>query len=245
MWSKRATRKASLARALGAPAKSGRIAYGALLIKERLGITDEETLEQVMENPYLQYFLGLSELQEKPLFNPSMMVHFRSRFSAEHHQLINSKIIEAAAGTKSAAEGNVEDDSDDAPSSNRGKLLVDASCVPADIRYPTDLGLLNEARQKSEALIDQFHRWMRQASGQPVKKPRTYRQEARKRYLAVAKQKKPGVKVSISHQSEGYVTWTHSAGTLTTKVRIYPDRLGLQKALRLLSSERPCRHHLP
>ena len=52
---------------IGAPAKSGRIAYGALLIKERLGITDEETLEQISENPYLQYFLGLRELLSKAL----------------------------------------------------------------------------------------------------------------------------------------------------------------------------------
>jgi len=44
---------------MGAPAISGRIAFGALIIKERLGITDEETVEQIIENPYLQYFLGL------------------------------------------------------------------------------------------------------------------------------------------------------------------------------------------
>ena len=30
---------------MGAPSKSGRLAYGALLIKECLGITDEETVE--------------------------------------------------------------------------------------------------------------------------------------------------------------------------------------------------------
>jgi hypothetical protein len=34
---------------MGAPAKSGRIAYGALLIKERLKISDEETVEQILE----------------------------------------------------------------------------------------------------------------------------------------------------------------------------------------------------
>ena len=39
---------------MGAPAKSGRIAYGALVIKEQLGISDEETVEQISENPYLQ-----------------------------------------------------------------------------------------------------------------------------------------------------------------------------------------------
>jgi hypothetical protein len=50
-----------------------------LLIQERLGITDEETVEQITENPYLQYYLGLRELLDKALFDPSMMVHFRSR----------------------------------------------------------------------------------------------------------------------------------------------------------------------
>ena len=29
---------------------------------------------------------------------------------------------------------------------NRGKLIIDATCAPADISYPTDLGLLNQAR---------------------------------------------------------------------------------------------------
>jgi hypothetical protein len=59
-------RRVSLAPDKAPPAKSGRIACGALLIKEQLGITDEETVEQIMENPYLQYFLGLRELLEKP-----------------------------------------------------------------------------------------------------------------------------------------------------------------------------------
>lgn len=178
--------------AMGAPAKSGRIAYGALLIKERLGITDAETVEQVMENPYLQYFLGMSELQTKPIFHATMMVHFRSRFSTQHHEMINEKIIEAA--TRSATDG--EDKTDDNDSNqdghpNAGKLLVDATCTPADIRYPTDLSLLNEAREKSEAIIDQFHKEITQASASMKKKPRTYRKRARKQYLAVAKQKKP------------------------------------------------------
>ncbi|MFN9957553.1 MAG: IS5/IS1182 family transposase, partial [bacterium] len=35
---------------------------------------------------------------------------------------------------------------------NQGSLLIDATCVPADIRYPTDLSLLNEARELTETL---------------------------------------------------------------------------------------------
>ena len=45
---------------MGAPAKTFRMALGALIIKEKLGISDRETVEQIRENPYLQYFLGLS-----------------------------------------------------------------------------------------------------------------------------------------------------------------------------------------
>ena len=49
----------------GPPAKSVRVALGALIIKERLGSSDRETVEQIRENPYLQYFLGFKEYREK------------------------------------------------------------------------------------------------------------------------------------------------------------------------------------
>ena len=42
----------------GAPAKSFRMALGALIIKEKLGVSDRETVEQIRENPYLQYFIS-------------------------------------------------------------------------------------------------------------------------------------------------------------------------------------------
>ena len=50
--------------------------------------------EQIRENPYLQFFLGLSEFREDYLFDPSMMGHFRARFGEEAHQRINTAIIE-------------------------------------------------------------------------------------------------------------------------------------------------------
>ena len=53
---------------MGAPAKSGRIAYGALVIREQLGVSDEETVGQISENPYLQYFPGLHEFRQTALF---------------------------------------------------------------------------------------------------------------------------------------------------------------------------------
>ena len=68
---------------LGPPAKSVRVALGALIIKERLRTTDEETVEQIRENPYLQYFLGFKEYKDEAPFHPTMFVYFRKRINKD------------------------------------------------------------------------------------------------------------------------------------------------------------------
>jgi hypothetical protein len=76
----------------GAPAKPFRLALGSLIIKEKLDITDEETVEQIRENHYLQYFVGMEGYKDEELFDPSMMVHFRKRITAEMLSEINERI---------------------------------------------------------------------------------------------------------------------------------------------------------
>lgn len=174
---------------LGSPAKMSRMAFGALIIKERLGITDREVVQQVRENPYLQYFLGLSSYQDTAPFHDSMLTHFRKRFGQEALALINetialkSKEVEEARETPEAT--SPDEEGEPPP---KGKLIVDATCTPADIKYPTDLNLLNEAREKTEAFIDRMHDFRVSSN----KKPRTYRQKARKAYLLVSKARAPG-----------------------------------------------------
>jgi len=186
--------EASLAQSdTGAPALSFRIALGSQIIKESLNITDEETCEQIRENPYLQYFLGYTSfISEKP-FDPSMMVHFRKRFKWKDLQAINERI----AGI-SSSKNTRDDESDTPPGSsdssspktdipgNAGTLKVDATCTPADIRYPTDLSLIEEARRKSEELLDVLYA----AGARNGKKPRTYRKMARKHFLAVIRKRR-------------------------------------------------------
>jgi hypothetical protein len=60
----------------GAPAKPARLAFGTLLIKQRLGLADEETVEQIRENPYIQFF-DFAGYSTKAPFGPSMIVYFR------------------------------------------------------------------------------------------------------------------------------------------------------------------------
>ena len=160
---------------MGAPAKPFRMALGAELIKRKLDITDEEVVEQIRENPYLQYFVGLEGFQTEAPFDASMMVHFRHRLGLDMINRVNERVIENKKKEPKEAEVKEEE------VKNQGKLLLDATCVPQDIRYPTDLSLLNEAREKTEGMIDKLY-----LSGpKGGKKPRTYRKRARKEYLSV------------------------------------------------------------
>ena len=182
----------------GAPAKSFRMALGALIIKEKLNITDEETVEQIRENHYLQYMIGLQEYKDEVPFDPSMMVHFRKRLSSKILADINEVIVKAAI-----KQDNDDDDSTDqkqtretssleeTDTGNSGIMMVDASVAPADIAYPTDLNLLNESREKLEDVIDTLY----EAVAENISKPRTYRQIARRDYLAVAKRRRTGTKM--------------------------------------------------
>lgn len=193
----------------GCEATSGRVAFGALLIQERLGITDRETVAQIIENPYLQFFLGYKGYTDERPFHHTMMVHFRKRFSKEILAEINTRIVDNALEQEGDRQegGDSEAPSGETQPENNGKLMIDATCTPADIPYPTDLGLLNEAREKTEAIIDCLHE---PHIGQK-KKPRTYRQQARKAYLKLVKQRKPGkgqIRKAIRKQL-GYIARNH------------------------------------
>ena len=56
------------------------------------GISDRETVEQIRENPYLQYFIGLTKYSNQEPFEASMLVHFRQRLEIDLVTKINSKM---------------------------------------------------------------------------------------------------------------------------------------------------------
>ncbi len=47
------------------------MALGALIIKAHLGLTDEQLVEQIKENPYLEFVIGLEAFKYSAQFNPS------------------------------------------------------------------------------------------------------------------------------------------------------------------------------
>ena len=61
----------------GVPAKPLRMAFGSLLLQKHLGCSDRELVEQITENPYFQYFIGLPGYQMEAPYVPSLLVEFR------------------------------------------------------------------------------------------------------------------------------------------------------------------------
>jgi hypothetical protein len=214
----------------GRPLIDARRVIGAVIIKHKLCLSDVETVQQIQENPYLQYFVGLPGYQAAVPFAPSLLVEVRKRMGEAVFEGFHRAIIEAherqkptptkretpppaaepkTEGSVTAPEAEVQPepaeaaldfaDKDDVPSAPephapaaapRGQLILDATVVEQAIRFPTDLSLLNEARELTERIIDIVCKRLKVTD-----KPRTYRQKARSAYLAIAKQKRPGRKV--------------------------------------------------
>ena len=65
----------------GAPAKAVRMMLGAMMIADELGLTDAETVRQIEENPYMQYFVGYHEFTRRRPFTPLSLTLFRKRIT--------------------------------------------------------------------------------------------------------------------------------------------------------------------
>ncbi len=127
----------------GRPALSVRVALGALIVKEKKRISDEELVEDMRESPYLQYFLGYEGYKDEVPFDPSMMVHFRKRLSGDILKGINALIIEREKEEDEKAQNDHDAPTGGSEGTNKGTLIVDATCAPEDMRFPHDVSLLS------------------------------------------------------------------------------------------------------
>lgn len=184
----------------GRPSIDARTVIGAMIIKHRLKLTDEGTVEMIGENPFQQWFCGLSAFTTEKIFDPSLFVTLRKRMGADVFEAMNQAILDLAQRsqrtkgkpmTQGQAEDQDQDQGQEPPSpSHKGMLKIDATVAPQKIAFPTDLNLLNQARERTQEMIDAFSKHLGLA-----KKPRTYRKNARKAYLSVVRKKKKSFKV--------------------------------------------------
>lgn len=182
--------------------KPARMVIGALIIKHKMNLSDEETIQIILENPYMQYFIGLEEFTDKRIFDSSLFVYIRKRIDVDSFNEMSLALMTEELENAAKVEDPQDQDQDEdnaAPGSDsfidvdgklhKGSLKVDATCCDVEVKYPTDLDVLNDARDVSERLIDKLCK----LSGSP--KPRTNRKQARHQYLEVIKKKRKSNKL--------------------------------------------------
>ena len=134
-------------------------------IEHKLNLSDEETIEIIQENPYMQYLCGFTEFTDKPIFDPSLFVTIRKRISIEEINKIMTSLLQRELKKKEDAK-NVKEDQDDidnnAPTpqvqsddngaeytdsqgrKHKGILKIDATCADAEVRFPVDVDIIHD-----------------------------------------------------------------------------------------------------
>lgn len=153
----------------GRPAKDAQLILGLLLLKHMTKLSDREIIAEVMENPYMQAFCGFHTMATSATPDPSTLTRVRQRLGPKFFQelekktyavLIERRIIKAKG------------------------MLADATVFPEEIKFPTDVGLLNDVRRR-------LVRTIRKLGG----KMRTRRRKAEQDYLRFAKTKRKTKKI--------------------------------------------------
>lgn len=155
----------------GRPAKECQLICGLLIAKHRENLSDRRVVKLLMENPYMQFFCGFDQfVTEGQIIHPSLLSKMRKRLGREFFALFEGEVLRVLVenGLIRAKE-----------------QLVDATVVPANISYPTDCKLLNEAR---EWLCKTILRVKRRAKIN--EQVRTYRRVGKRAYMAFTKRRK-------------------------------------------------------
>lgn len=181
---------------VGASNRPGRMVIAALIIKHKLGLSDEETILAIQENPYMQYMCGLTEYSDQPIFNPSLFTTIRKRITIEDINSLTLELAKKSQEKKAKEHEDFDRDKDNdggIPSSDRTQptdLKADATCADAEVRYPTDIDLIEDGSKYIDRMIDKI------CGIKKIRKPAAVeRQRIRTIYLNVIKRRHKGAKL--------------------------------------------------
>lgn len=180
---------------VGAGNRPGRMVIAALIIKHKLNLSDEETILTIQENPYMQYMCGLTEYSDQPIFDPSLFTTIRKRITIED---INALTLALAKKARQIKEKEDKKDSGNDKGGNSvaadktqpTDVKADATCADAEVRYPTDIDLVEDGSKYIDRMIDKV------CGIKKIRKPAgVERNRIRAIYLNVIKRKHKGSKL--------------------------------------------------
>ena len=155
----------------GRPAKRCQLICGLLIAKHRESISDRRVVKLLNENPYVQFFCGFDQfVVGKKIIHPSLLSKTRKKLGRDFFALFEGEVLKVLieSGLICAKD-----------------QLIDATIVPANITYPTDCKLLNEAREWMCKTI------LRVKRAKGIKEQiRTYRRVGKRVYLSFTKRRR-------------------------------------------------------
>lgn len=137
----------------GRPAKPVRLMVGLLLLKQLHNLGDETVVAQWVQNPYWQFFCGLTEFQWSLPCDPSDLVYFRQRIGEEGVAVIFA--ASAQVHGKKAQEAEV---------------VIDSTVQEKAVSYPTDTKLCRRIIQRCWKLADRHGLKLRRRYGKLVRR---------------------------------------------------------------------------
>jgi hypothetical protein len=154
---------------LGRPGKDSRLVNGLLIAKHLKNYSDEEVVEEFLENPYLQYFCGYDQFVVGKEIHSTTLCKMRRRVGEEYFGKFENEIIEVLKTKKLI---------------KMGQQQVDGTVFPVNITYPTDIGLLEKSRRW---VVDKIKHL--RAVGNIKEKIRMYSRKAKQVYLSFSKKR--------------------------------------------------------
>jgi len=182
---------------VGRPAKDAQLVLGLLLLKHMTKLSDREIIAEVMENPYMQAFCGFHSMATTATLDASTLTQVRKRLGPTFFREMEKKTYAVLI-----ERGIIR---------ARG-LLADATVFPEEIKFPTDVGLLNDVR-----------RWLVRTIRRLGGKMRTRRRKAETDYLRFSKTKRKTKKI-IHRAKKAMLQYVRrNLGQLETVLRGIPD----------------------
>ncbi|EFO34370.1 transposase IS4 [Roseibium sp. TrichSKD4] len=111
-------------RPLGRPAKPTRLMAGLHFLKHMYDLSDEETVERWVENPYWQSFCGFEFFQHQFPIDPSTMTRWRKRIGPEGMEKLLSATVGVAIESGTIKKSSLE------------RVLVDTTVQPKPLPIP-------------------------------------------------------------------------------------------------------------
>lgn len=156
---------------MGRPAKDSRLIIGLLIVKHMKNVSDGAVVEEFMESPYIQAFCGFEGfVTEEAVIDPSLLSHNRKRLGKEFFEKFEREILSILI-TKRLIRAKGE--------------MLDATVIPANIEYPTDVKLVNRCREWCVKVIHEIRGMCKKP-----KNVRTYAHKARKLYLNFSRKRR-------------------------------------------------------